>query len=153
MESYQIFLTPPVDFDMNLQAAACYCEYENKILFLKRPPGGRNGDTWSMPGGKLEKEESAIKAVIREIYEEVGFLINEKDLMQIGTFYIKIPELDYVFYTFRKVFLEKPEVVLNLEEHIEARWVTIEEALQLPLIRAGRDLLIYYRKQLTVGQT
>lgn len=148
MAEHQIFRKPPSDFDMTIQAAACYCEYEDKLLFLRRPPGGYNGNTWGIPGGKLEKGESSRQAAVRELYEEVGFCIEDDALVEVGIFYIKIPKLDYVFHTFRKRFMEKPSVVLALEEHLEARWVTFEEALQLPLIRGGREVLMHYKKHI-----
>jgi 8-oxo-dGTP diphosphatase len=48
---------------------------ENKILLGHRI--GKHGyDTWSVPGGHLEKYESPINCVIRETLEETGIDLN-----------------------------------------------------------------------------
>jgi hypothetical protein len=43
-------------------------------------------------------------------------------------------------------FAACPIVKLNLEEHQEAQWITIPEALKLPLIAGGKEGLKYYRE-------
>ena len=141
---YQVFSELPEGFDIRMQAAGCYCEHEGKILLLKRHPNKYQGNTWGVPGGKFEEGEDARQAVVREVYEEVGLSVESEDLIHIGTFYIKDAQVEYVFHTFRKSFIKKPLIILALEEHLEAKWVTIEEAFKLPLIRAGREALVHY---------
>lgn len=143
--NYQVFKEPPEDFDSRLQGAGCYCEHGDKFLLLKRHPNKFQGNTWGIPGGKFEVGEDARAAVIREVYEEVGLEIQGEDLVQIDTFYIRDPLTDYVFHTFRKSFDQKPTIILALEEHLEARWLTIEEAFRLPLIRGGKETLTSYK--------
>jgi 8-oxo-dGTP pyrophosphatase MutT (NUDIX family) len=139
------FLKPPEDFAPIAEAAGCYCEYEDKLLFLKRHPDKSQGNTWGIPGGKLEKGESARDAVIREIWEEVGLDISGEDLQEVGKLYMRLSHCDYVFHMFRKRFTFCPSLILALEEHHEAQWVTFEEALKLPLITGGRDALSFYQ--------
>lgn len=143
--NYQVFNEPPEGFDSKMQGSGCYCECDDKVLFLKRHPSKYEGNTWGVPGGKFEKGEDARSAVIREVYEEVGLSIEAEDLIHIGTFYIRDPTIDYIFHTFRKSFAKKPCIILALEEHLEAKWVTIEEALKLPLIKGGKETLIHYK--------
>lgn len=149
---YQVFNKPPEGFNVEKQAAGCYCEYEDKILLLKRHPEKYQGNTWGVPGGKFEEGEDARSAVIREVYEEVGLEIAGEDLTQIGTFYIRDDQIEYVFHTFRRSFSKKPLILLALEEHLEARWLTIKEAFQLPLIRGGMEALVHYNKVVLSGQ-
>lgn len=142
--NYSIFTHPPKDFNPTVEAAGCYCEFEDKILLLKRHPDRPQGNTWGVPGGKLEKGEDPRAAVIREIREEVGLDIADDGLVEIGRLYVRLPYVDYVFHLFRKRFLARPDIVLELKEHLEAKWVTISEALQLPLISGGKEALEYY---------
>lgn len=141
-----LFLTPPPDFQPKVWVAGCYCEFENKILFLKRSPHKLQGDTWGIPGGKLDENETPRAAAVREVFEEVGLSLQEDDLEEIGEMYIRGALNDYIFYRFRVRFLELPVLNVRLEEHVEARWVTIEDALKLPLIYGGEEALLNYQR-------
>lgn len=141
-----VFPDPPKDFNPSLEAAGCYCEWKDKILLLKRSPHKPQGHTWGIPGGKLEEGETPRGAVVREVYEEVGIRMQEAELEEIGRMYVRRPPLDYIFYRFRKSFLTPPVLHLSLEEHMEARWVTVEEALELPLIYGGVEAMTTYKK-------
>jgi 8-oxo-dGTP diphosphatase len=138
--------TPPADFHPTLEVAGCYCEFEDKILFLKRSPHKKYGTSWGIPGGKLEAGETPVNAVIREVFEEVGFTVQASDLTDVGTLYIRHPDVDYIFHRFRTRFTTIPLMDLSLEEHIEARWVTFEEAMELPLISGGKEALVSYQE-------
>ena len=45
---------------------------ENQILIGKRPFGKTFENLWEFPGGKIEKNETAIQSIIREVKEETG---------------------------------------------------------------------------------
>lgn len=143
---YSIFTEAPKDFNPAVEAAGCYCEFETSILLLKRHPGRPQGNTWGVPGGKLEEGEDPRAAVIREVWEEVGINISDEGLQEMGRLYIRLPYVDYVFHLFRKRFSVCPDIILELKEHLEARWVSIPEALQLPLISGGREALEFYMR-------
>lgn len=146
MESVSPF--PPKNFHPKIEVAGCYCEFENKILLLKRAPHKLQGMTWGIPGGKLDSGETPVKAVIREVYEEIGLEIAANRLSQIDTLYVRRSSNDYIFYRFRTHLSSMPILHLNLEEHVEARWVTLEEALDLPLIYGGAEALVNYKMSL-----
>jgi mutator protein MutT len=140
-----VFIQPPPDFQPSVTVAGCYLEFEDKILLLKRHPKKPQGYTWGVPGGKIEEGETPEAAVIREVYEEVGVQLNQAELVPIETLYIRGLQNDYTFYRFRKHFIVQPVINLCLKEHVEARWVTIEEGLTLPLIYGGKEALLTYR--------
>lgn len=151
MSHYQVFESPPEPFDERLQGAGCYCEYEGKILIIKRHERLRDGGTWCVPGGTREQGETPLQTVVREVYEEVGFSIEESLTEHVGRFYIRLPDIEYVFHTFRYRFLTKPSIDLSLAEHTEALWVTADEAFQFPLIRGGRETLLHYKNTCLSG--
>lgn len=143
MESITLF--PPDDFHPSVEVAGCYCEFEDKILLCKRAPHKNYGTTWGIPGGKLDAGETPRVAAAREVFEEVGIQIRQEELEEIDSLYIRHPHIDYIFHRFRKRFLTLPTINLSLEEHTEARWLTVEEGLQLPLIFGGKEALLTYQ--------
>ncbi len=140
----------PDGFNPEVEAAGCCCSFEDKILLLKRHPKKPYGDTWGVPGGKMEKDEDMRACAIREIHEEAGLNINDPGLLFIGTLFCRIPDgitaFEYVFHLFQKRFTILPELNIGLEEHLEAKWATLDEAFSLPLIIGGREVLDYFQE-------
>lgn len=149
MENYSIFTSPPHDFAPSVEVAGCYCEFEDKILLLRRHPQKAQGNTWGLPAGKLEKNEDPRRAAIREVYEEVGLEIEGIDLEEVGKLFVRLDHVDFIFHMFRKRFYVYPFIHLGLKEHLEAKWITLAEALELPLIIGGRESLNYYQQFLS----
>ena len=58
---------------------------DGKFLLQRRPLGKEHGGLWEFPGGKIEAGESAKSALVREIKEELGLIIQPEDL-QAATF-------------------------------------------------------------------
>lgn len=137
---FVFFDQPPPSFSSAVQASGCYCEHEGRFLLLKRHRSRPSGETWGVPGGKLEADENPLEGIIREVHEEIGLILQPDKLFFVKTAYIQYGEIQYVFHMFRTQFEEKPAIVLN-EEHTEHRWLTAEEALQFPLIPGGQECL------------
>lgn len=53
-------------------AVAIIIDEQQRILVTQRPLHASHGGYWEFPGGKLEANELAEQALIREIKEEVG---------------------------------------------------------------------------------
>lgn len=99
-------------------------------LMLKRSSGKYYEHLWQGVAGKIEKGETAVQAVVRELEEETG----KKP--------VKIFAADHIasFYDARNdrilmvpifgIEVEDSEVQLS-EEHSEYKWVSFEEALAL----------------------
>lgn len=143
--SYQVFFEAPADFLPFVEVSGCYLECEGKVLFLKRHPLKPQGGTWGVPAGKLEKGETAKETLIREVYEEVGIEICYSGIQQMGQLFMRLPSMDYIFHLFLVTLAQYPLLTLALAEHEKWQWVTVEEALQLPLIKGGKEALSYYQ--------
>lgn len=143
---YQIYKEPPADFLPAMQAAGCYCSYQDKILLVKRQPFKTQGSKWGVPAGKIEKDENPLHAAVRELKEEVGITLTKDSVQEIGTLFIRLEqEFDYIFYMFFTRFLALPPLTLDLSENQEACWTTYHSALQLPLVAAGKEALSHFQ--------
>lgn len=144
-----ISINPPEGFNPTVGVAACYCEWTDKILLLRRHPEKPQGNTWALPAGKMENNETPRMAVIREIQEEIGLDIDDDDLIAIGCLYCRLPNIDFIYHMFRKKFSALPDIKLQLSEHLEMKWVTVEEALKLPLIFGEVETIKYYKENIS----
>ncbi len=62
-------------------AVAIITDHEQRVLIAQRPLHVPQGGLWEFPGGKLEADESAEQALIREIREEIGLEVMQCDLL------------------------------------------------------------------------
>jgi mutator protein MutT len=135
-----VFQKPPENFNPKIEVAACFITVGEDVLFVKQQPR-KEGGKWGIPGGKLEKGETAHQAAIREIKEETGLDLPQ-EIKHFGTVYIRYPEIDFIYHMYGHILTQIPEVVIDPREHEEYRWIRLEEALKLPLI-PGEDECIY----------
>ena len=71
-----IFSSPPPNFHPKLNAVGCFLEHDGKFLILQRRLHKAEGGKWGMPAGKIDKGESLVVAMARELFEGRGFSIS-----------------------------------------------------------------------------
>ena len=136
-----LFLEEPKNFKKDFDVVGCYPEFNGKLLFLLRHPSKIEGDTWCVPGGKVDAGETLLEAAVRELKEESGITVPESEPKYFQTIYKTSPELSFAFHLFSLQLKELPAVVLSPQEHTEYTWVTPHEALQMRLI-ADEDVCL-----------
>lgn len=60
-----------------LVVACALIDTDNRVLIAQRPKGKTLEGLWEFPGGKLEAGERPEPALIRELYEELGIVVQE----------------------------------------------------------------------------
>lgn len=104
-----------------------------KVLLVKRPddctayPG-----FWAIPGGFLDEGERLIECAERELLEETGIELNEKNLLYPGVVYIGV--FDYIGRDPRKrvisnvyaALIDKIEHPVFNNEIKEAKWFNVQ---------------------------
>ncbi|TSJ80717.1 MAG: NUDIX domain-containing protein [Candidatus Cardinium sp.] len=146
-----IFASDPLSIDCfypAYQVSTCYMVCNGKILVLKRNSRAAAGGKWCMPGGKLEKQETALEAVIREVAEETGIMLLPEAIRFTQTICIRIltPKQDFLLHLLKAVLPgAQPadySVTLN-QEHTDYLWVNLQEAGKLNLVAGGNEVLEY----------
>lgn len=56
---------------------------DEKILLVKRAAHLHEGGKWALPGGFVERDETAIEAVMREVLEETGYTCDVQELITV----------------------------------------------------------------------
>jgi 8-oxo-dGTP pyrophosphatase MutT (NUDIX family) len=137
-----VYTKPPEDFSPKMEATGCFCEHKGKYLFLYRHPDRPQGNTWTIPGGKLEKGESPAHAILREMQTETGILLGTAQIEYKMKVYVRYPNFDFVYHIFTARLPKKPDkIILSPREHLQYKWMTLIEALQSPLIPGERECI------------
>lgn len=137
------FLEEPSNFLPKMNIVICYCIWEDKILFLRRTSGKFQGEMWTAPGGKKENHELSSQGIVREVFEETGISLQEKDLQYTGCYYVRNEGFDYRIEIFKTYLSCMPtQINLSPREHDNYQWVTWKEALELPLVPEADQCLL-----------
>ena len=112
------------DGEYVIQVKCWILNKQNKILLTQRKKDKYNGGMWEPTGGLVVSGETSIQAIKRELYEEIGLMVQEKELKLIDSY-----RDDHFF---RDVYLIKDNITLdnikfNDGEVADAKYVTIAE--------------------------
>lgn len=96
---------------------------------------------WSLPGGHIDPYETVEHAVTREIKEEVGLDIQPEFLFYYDEI---IPEKN--IHAVVNVFKANKNGTIEVDENeiLDARWVTFQDALSMPLAFLHQDIIRKY---------
>lgn len=124
---------------------------DGKILLGKRHGDPTKADselrgegTWTMPGGKLEFQESFESGVAREVLEETGIAVNAKSLKLVSVSNDKIPEAHFVTLGFLCAEHRGEPRVMEPDEITEWGWFPLD-SLPSPLYFPSERVLANYR--------
>ncbi|MFB9867662.1 NUDIX hydrolase [Vreelandella sulfidaeris] len=116
-------------------AAAVVSDPECRLLLVRK----HNTSFYMQPGGKIDAGETALEAVCRELNEELGLAVNSDQLSPLGLFTAPAANEPDTMLQAHLFSLVIDEPVEARAEIAEARWVTREEAWQLPLAALTKE--------------
>lgn len=104
---------------------------KNEILISKRAPHKKHGLMWECNGGSILAGETSLEGVLRELKEELGIVFTRKEAI-----FLKEIRRDKVPPDFKDLWLFRKDVEIEDltfpdGEAIEAKWVTIEEFMEM----------------------
>ena len=119
-------------------AASALIVHDDRILFVRST---RTRQHWAFPGGRSEKGETSEQTAIREVMEEVGLPIEV--ISELGRYIIGPSGFEITCFT---ATARTTELKIDANEILEARWCTLDEALQLNLVSTVREALLVFEK-------
>jgi 8-oxo-dGTP diphosphatase len=128
-----------------LVVACALIDPDGRVLIAQRPAGKQMGGLWEFPGGKMEPGETPEQALIRELAEELGIVVQEPCL---APFSFASHSYD-TFHLLMPLFVcRRWEGVPQTKEHAALKWVRPQELkdypmppADVPLVPMLRDLL------------
>ncbi len=115
-------------------AVLCLVTNGNKILLQNRV--NNNWEGYTLPGGHLEREESVVDAVIREVKEETGLDIIKPKLCGIKQF--PIEEGRYFVFLFKT---DNFSGILQSSDEGKVEWIERSKLEQYNLVEDFHELL------------
>ncbi|WP_086981574.1 8-oxo-dGTP diphosphatase MutT [Vibrio aphrogenes] len=105
---------------IHIVAAVILNSQQDQIFITKRPEKLHKGGYWEFPGGKVELNESAEQALIRELQEEIDITATHLERLEHFDFDYTDKSLTFDFFVV-SAFEGKPYG----KEGQEGKWVTI----------------------------
>ena len=109
-------------------------EKDGKILICRRKEGLKNEGKWEFPGGKVIDGESMLKALRREIKEELNIDIKIGD--QVSK--VKYFEGKFTLLAFK---CEALSPIISSNDHDKLEWVAKEKLLSYDLLSADEVII------------
>ena len=104
--------------NMNSVGVLFFAQSTGRHLFLLR--NDKKMNTWGLPGGKCEKNESLVETLERECNEEIQFWPENTKLFPIEHF--TSDDGKFVYHTFYSIVADEFVPVLN-DEHVGYCWL------------------------------
>ena len=108
----------------HIEVVAAVLKNEGEFLAVQRAPSKLDyvSEKWEFPGGKVEAGETLVAAITRELDEELRIAVTGPQLLL--TIEHSYPDFDITMHCF---VIEVPTRELELTEHIDSRWLSIDQ--------------------------
>lgn len=118
-----------------LRVVAAFIEEGDRLLVSLRHPKGQRPSQWEFPGGKIERGESDVQALVREVKEELGVSCEVGGLVRRVVHSYKDTDVEIAFYRTR--LIGEPRAL----SMAEIRWVERKDLGELDFLEADRPFV------------
>ena len=121
-----------------LVVAAALIDADDRVLIAQRPEGKALAGLWEFPGGKLEMGERPEEALIRELREELGIIVNEACLAPLTFASFGYPD----FHLLMPLYVcRRWDGFVQSREGQALKWVRPRDLRQYPMPPADEPLI------------
>lgn len=127
---------------MPIVAVGALVLQDRNILLVRRVNEPGKGK-WSIPGGTVELGESLKDAVIREVYEETGLVVEVSELLDVVEVIRKDNAGNIVFHYVILDYLAKPVggTLRAASDASDVIWVSVDEVMNMEITDSLRAML------------
>jgi ADP-ribose pyrophosphatase YjhB (NUDIX family) len=129
-----IDLEKPLNFQERFEVVSCFVEHNRNFLLLHRQDYKPQGNTWGVPAGKVNQNETLLEAITREIKEETSLEISPLKIQYFKKFYVTYPDYQFSYHIFHASLEDNFPIQIDLREHKNFKWVSPLETLKMNLI-------------------
>ena len=121
-----------------LVVACALVDEDRRVLIAQRPAGKALAGLWEFPGGKLEPNERPEAALIRELSEELGIVVDQACLAPLAFASHAYPE----FHLLMPLYIcRRWQGFVRPREGQALKWVFAHELRDLPMPPADEPLI------------
>ena len=118
------------------EVAAALIWSGDKFMICQRPPHKARGLLWEFVGGKKETGETLEQTLIRECKEEIAVTVKANDIF--AELVHEYPDITIKLTLFNAEIAEGQPQKL---EHVDIKWITVEEIDDYDFCPADEDIL------------
>ena len=123
---------------MKIVVACALIDSDGRILLSKRPDNTEMGGLWEFPGGKIEPNEIAETALVRELREELDIDTNESCLAPVNFSSYKYPEFHILLLLY---ICRKWKGNVRALSASELKWVFANDLGSYNMPEANKELI------------
>ncbi len=112
--------------------AGVLAEHRQQVVLVREEYPSWGAPFWNIPSGRIESHEAPGQGACRELAEETGLVVAERDLVLVGTSSVESPGKVTLAWTF-SVNVEDPSLSVRDPDGLiqDARWFPVEQAVEM----------------------
>jgi 8-oxo-dGTP diphosphatase len=131
-----------------LVVAVALLDNSGRVLVQKRPEGRPMAGLWEFPGGKIEAGETPEQALVREVKEELGILLDRRSLRPVAFATEEAGDRSMILLLYRASTWGGVPQALDGQE---LQWIALDALHTLRMPPADGPLIAQLRQNATVA--
>jgi len=119
----------PEDFQPRFEVVSIFCEYDERFILLHRNESKPQGNTWGVPAGKVDENENILEAIIRELHQETGILLDKNIIKYFKKVFVRYHKYDFIYHIFHAKLVSPVMLKINKNGSIKLNFLSFNTRL------------------------